>query len=307
MLTCSNLIYLGGNMKLFENVWLLIILMTLPLFAFSQEKYDSKPNLIFTGKAVPIAKNTLQIVTSYKNNSRYKMFNPMTNKTEKISDKIALNDANFDLLLRYGFSPKFDFGIEIPFESSHKYSPMGEMKGTGINDVSLLTGFNILNGKNSRNFLKNNFRISFPSGSYDNLKSNEIPLGLGCFSVTDEISGFHQFERNNLMYSVRYTYRNENSSNSVDIGDEVGGEVVFTKNIANELGKFGIKSGLNSYYKFDDELNGVSLPNQEKFVTSISEASAPEASIKGGKAFSGASEPQNMSILLAISISFLVI
>ena len=258
-------------MKYHNKSWLLIIFMILPLAVFSQEKYSHNSDFIFTAKAKPIPYKTLQIGSYYKNNSFYKVFNPMTKKTEELSDKVVINDANFDLLLRYGLSKKFDLSINLPFESFHKYSPMGEIKGSGINDAALSVGWNLLNIDNHRNYLKNNFLINFPTGSYDHIKSNEIPLGLGCYSFKEEINGFHKFAKSNIMYSVNYTYRTKNNSNSVTLGDEVGGGIKYIKDLSNKLGHFGFKGGFNSHYKFDDELNGKSLPNDEKFVTSIAD------------------------------------
>jgi len=198
----------------------------------------------------------------------YKWYSPKTDKPEKLSDKMVVNEINFHGLAFYGLTGTLDVFLDLPVRDLHYYSPMGARSGVGLGDM--LTGINwnfLPLAKDGKNSVTTGLTLGFPTGKYKNLDTDKTALGEGSFRFNGNITGLHQWHRYNLIWSAYYEYRTNHSG--WHIGDETGAYGIFQIPFNTTLGNFGVESSLFTYWKFQNTDQGHTVPNSEDYAVNL--------------------------------------
>lgn len=194
----------------------------------------------------------------------YKYLNPKSGKTERVPETSALNEAYYFGHVVYGFTDRIDLILILPVASVHHYSPKGTIVGKGLGDIELGGIYSLLDSENPDNSLTSGMTIGLPTGKYKNIASNDFPLGLGAFKFKSDITGLHRFSNFDMIYSVYYEYRTNNSE-GLHVGDETGAYLTFQKQINTNYGNFGFEGGAYGFWNFKDEKNGTYIPHTDYY------------------------------------------
>lgn len=198
----------------------------------------------------------------------YKVLNAKSGTFDKVSDKVVLNEAYFNLYFTYGFSDKLNFSFDLPVTDIHHYSPMLFVSGKGIGDVKIGANYNLLKSDSDRNSLTAGLDIGFPTGKNSNLSPADFPLGYGAFLFRGTLAGFHKINTQKIIYAAYYELRTNNSSN-VDIGDELGAYLYLQKPFNSNYGRFSIEYGFYNYLKMSDNLNSTDVKNSSDWAVNL--------------------------------------
>ncbi len=198
----------------------------------------------------------------------YKWYSPKTNKPEKLSDKMVVNEINFHGRGYYGITDKLDVFLDLPVRDLHYYSPMGFRSGVGLGDIAFGINWNFrpLN-RDGRNSLSTGLTLGFPTGKYKNLDPDQMALGEGAFRINGNFTGLHRWDRYSLIYSAYYEYRTNHSG--MHIGDKTGAYGVFQVPFTTPLGNFGVEGSLYTYWKFKNTDQGNTVPNTEDYAVDL--------------------------------------
>jgi len=177
----------------------------------------------------------------------YKYLNPKSGRTERVSESTVLNEAYYFGHIVYGFTNRINLFAILPIASIHHYSPSATIVGKGFGDIALGGNYSLLESKNFENSLTSSITLGFPTGKYKNMNSNDYPLGLGAFKFKGDVTGLHRFNNLDMMYSVYYEYRTNNSE-GLYVGDEAGASLTFQKQINTSYGNFGLEGGAYGTY-----------------------------------------------------------
>lgn len=198
----------------------------------------------------------------------YKYLNPKSGKTERVSESTVLNEAYYFGHIVYGFTNRINLFAILPIASIHHYSPSATIVGKGFGDIALGGNYSLLESKNFENSLTSSITIGFPTGKYKNMDSNDYPLGLGAFKFKGDVTGLHRFNNLDMMYSVYYEYRTNNSE-GLYVGDEAGASLTFQKQINTSYGNFGLEGGAYGFWNLKDKKNGTYLPYTDNYAANL--------------------------------------
>ncbi|HEY5509476.1 MAG TPA: hypothetical protein VIK10_00450 [Prolixibacteraceae bacterium] len=217
--------------------------------ALQDTGFVKKPVFISVLNLRPVTLNKQRILFSLQAEypEYYKYFNPQSGKTERVSESTALNEAYYFGHIVYGFTDRINLFAIIPVTSIHHYSPSATIIGKGFGDFALGGIYSLVESKNFENSLTSGITVGFPTGKYKNIGSNDYPLGLGAYKFKGDVTGLHRFKNLDMMYSVYYEYRTNNSQ-GLNIGDEAGAYITFQKQIKTDYGNFGLEGGAYGTY-----------------------------------------------------------
>jgi len=194
----------------------------------------------------------------------YKWYSPKTEKPEKLSSKMVINEAYFDGYLIYGLNKQVNLFLTVPVTDIHHYSPMGIATGVGFGDVRFGADLDIINlQKDGRNSLVGRVTMGVPTGHYKDLDISEYPTGLGSFRFQGNLTGLHQFSKFDMIYSAYYEYRTNHSG--MHIGDETGAYLIFQKPFNTSAGRFGLETGAYTFWQFKNSKKGTVIPNTKNY------------------------------------------
>jgi hypothetical protein len=194
----------------------------------------------------------------------YKYFNPISGKTEQVPETLAFNEAYYFGHIVYGLTDRVNLFILLPVTSVHHYSPSGTIIGKGFGDIELGGNYSLLDSRNPENSLTSGITIGFPTGKYKNIGSDNYPLGLGAFRFKGDVTGLHQFNNLDMIYSIYYEYRTSNSE-GLHVGDEAGAYLTFQKQFDTKYGNFGIEGGTYGFWNFKDKKDGSYIPHTDDY------------------------------------------
>ncbi len=198
----------------------------------------------------------------------YKYSNSKSGKIERVPETSVLNEAYYFGHIYYGLTDRINLVAILPVTSIHHYSPFATIIGKGFGDFEIGGRYKLLYPKNSGNSLNAGLTIGFPTGKYKNLSLNEYPLGLGAFRFKGDITGLHRLKNLNMIYSVYYEYRTNNSE-GLHVGDETGACLTFQKEINTEYGNFGIEGGVYGFWNLKDQKNGTNIPYSDDYAANL--------------------------------------
>ena len=198
----------------------------------------------------------------------YKWYSPKTEKPEKLSSKLVMNEAYFTGYATYGLSDRINLFLTLPVVTIHHYSPMGIKSGTGFGDIETGADFGLVPlEKDNCNSLSGRITVGFPTGRYKNLSKTEYPTGLGSFRFQGTLSGLHRFKKVDMIYAAYYEYRTNHSG--MHVGDETGAYLLFQKSFPTTVGNFGLETGAYTYWQFKNTKNGKEVPNSEDYAIDL--------------------------------------
>jgi hypothetical protein len=248
-----------------KSILLLFNLLLIIVKPSAGQKQDTIKDTVQMDKAAFISVLNLRPVQLKKNGMLlsfqtefpefYKTFNPKTRNNEKVPGTIAINEAYYYGHVVYGFSDRVNLFALLPVASVNHYSPNGTTSGKGFGDIKLGGSYSLIDLKDNLNSLTSSLAIGLPTGKYKNLLPYEYPLGLGAFRFKGDLTGLHRFKRLDMVYSVYYEYRT-NNSNGLNVGDETGAYLTLQKQLNTEYGNFGLEGGIYAYWNFKDRKNG---------------------------------------------------
>jgi len=222
----------------------------------SQDSLSSKKPVfisVLNLRPATLSKKRILISLQAEYPKYYKYFNPNTGNTERVSETTVLNEAYYSGHIVYGVTNRVNLFTILPVTSVHHYSPANTIIRKGIGDIELGGNYSVFDSQNLVNSLTTGLTIGFPTGKYKDVGSNEYPLGLGVFKLKGDITGLHHFNQLDMMYSVYYEYRGENSD-GLKVGDEAGAFLTFQKQIFTSYGDFGFEGGGYCRWNFKDKI-----------------------------------------------------
>ncbi len=198
----------------------------------------------------------------------FKWYAPSSGKPEKLSDKMVINEANFNAGGYYGLSNRINLFLSVPIRDVHYYSPMGVRSGTGFGDIQTGISYSLIPfGEKEKNSLSTGLTLGFPSGKYKNLGDDDAALGEGSFRFKGDLTGLVRMDKYNLIYSVYYEYRTNHSG--MHIGDETGVYTILQKPFNTPLGHFGVEASAYAYWKFKNTFEGNTVMNSEDYAVHL--------------------------------------
>lgn len=230
----------------------------------------AKPVVISVLNLQPVTLNKQKILFSLQADypEYYKYLNLKNGKTERVSDYKALNEAFYFGHISYGLTDRINLFAILPVASIHHYSPTATIIGKGFGDFKIGVRHNLFNQKNFANSLTSGAAITFPTGKYKNIRSDDYPIGLGAFEFKGDITGMHRINNLNMIYSVYYEFRTKNSE-GLNVGDETGAFLTFQKQIDTRYGNFGIEGGTYGHYNFKDKKNDSYIPYTDDYEVNL--------------------------------------
>lgn len=198
----------------------------------------------------------------------YKYMNSKSGKIERVPETSVINEAYYFGHIYYGLTDRINLFAILPVTSIHHYSPTATIIGKGFDDLKIGGRYDLFHSKNSENTLTSGLTIGFPTGKYKNLSLNEYPLGLGTFRFKGDITGLHRFNNLDMIYSVYYAYR-INNSEGLHVGDETGAYLTFQKQINTNYGNFGFEGGVNGFWNFKDKKDGTNIPQTDDYTANL--------------------------------------
>lgn len=213
---------------------------------------------------VTLSKNKILFSFQAEYPEFYKYLNQQNGKTEKVSESVALNEAYYSGSVIYGLTDRINLFAILPVTSIHHYSPSATIIGKGFGDIEIGGRYNLLESKNFENSLTSGVTIGFPTGKYRDIGVYDYSLGLGAFKFKGDVIGMHRLKSLDMIYSVYYEYRTNNSE-GLHVGDEMGAYLTFQKQIKTKYGNFGLEGGAFGYYNFKDKKDGVFIPYTEDY------------------------------------------
>ena len=198
----------------------------------------------------------------------YKYLNQKSGKTDRVPDNIVLNEAYYFGHIIYGLTDRVNLFAILPVASINHYSPSATIIGKGFGDLQIGGRYNLHRQKNFENNLTSGLTITFPTGKYKNIGLHDYPLGLGAFRFKGDLTGLHQLDKWNMIYSVYYEFRTNNSE-GLHVGDETGAYLTFQKPINTKYGNFGLEGGAYGYYNFNDKKDGASIPYTADYAANL--------------------------------------
>jgi hypothetical protein len=232
--------------------------------------FVKKPVFISVLNLRPVTLNKQRILFSMQAEypEFYKYFNPKSGKTERVSESSVLNEAYYYGHIVYGLTDRTNLFAILPVASIHHYSPSATIIGKGFGDFALGGNYSLLESKNFENSLTSGMVIGFPTGRYKNMDSNDFPLGLGAFKFKGDVTGLHRFTSLDMMYSVYYEYRTNNSE-GLNVGDEAGAYLTFQKQFNTSYGNFGIEGGAYGLWNLKDKKKGTYIPHTDDYTANL--------------------------------------
>jgi len=232
--------------------------------------FVKKPVFISVLNLRPVTLNKQRILFSLQAQypEYYKYFNPKSGKTESVSENTVLNEAYYFGNIVYGLTDRINLFAILPMASIHHYSPSATIIGKGFGDFALGGVYSLVESKNFENSLTSGITIGFPTGKFKNIGSNDYPLGLGAYKFKGDVTGLHRFNNLEMMYSVYYEYRTNNTQ-GLNIGDEAGAYLTFQKQIKTDYGNFGFEGGAYGLWNFKDRRNGTSISHTDDYEANL--------------------------------------
>ena len=253
---------------------LLLFIVTQSIGQNPELKLDSefvkKPVFISVLNLQPLSLNKQRILFSLKAEypEYYKYFNPKSGKTERVSESTALNEAYYFGHIVYGITDRISLFAILPIASIHHYSPSATIIGKGFGDFALGGNYSLLESKNFGNSLTSSVTVGFPTGKFKNIGPTDYPLGSGAYKFKGDVTGLYRFKNLDMMYSVYYEYRTNNSQ-GLNAGDEAGAYITFQKQIKTDYGNFGLEGGAYGSYNFKDKKNGTYIPYTDDYEANL--------------------------------------
>jgi hypothetical protein len=198
----------------------------------------------------------------------YKYTDPKSGETVRVPETTVLNEAYYFGHIIYGLTDRSNLFTILPVSSVHHYSPSGTIIGKGFGDIVLGGIYSLFDSKNFENSLTTSIAVGLPTGKYKNIGSYDYPLGLGAFKFKGDVTGLHRFNVLDMMYSVYYEYRTDNSE-GLHVGDETGANLTFQKQINTSYGNFGLEGGVYGYWNFKDKKNGTYIPHTDDYEVNL--------------------------------------
>jgi hypothetical protein len=230
----------------------------------------AKPVVISILNLHPVNLNKRKVLFSLQADypEYYKYLNQKNGKTERVSDNIALNEAFYFGHISYGLTDHINLFVTLPVTSIHHYSPSATIIGKGFGDFKIGARHDLFNQNNFVNSLTSGATITFPTGRYKNISSNDYPIGRGAFEFKGDITGLHRFSNLNMIYSVYYEIRTK-TSEGLNVGDETGVYLTFQKQIQTKYGNFGIEGGAYGHYNFKDKKDDTFIPYTNDYAVNL--------------------------------------